>query len=706
MIEELRQRLADLESRQHATGAGERAGERAVSRCEQGCEQVSEGENPDARLAPTVSFLTQVIEAWRAPLSCCAEDDLIEAVDRLGALQQAKEAMLLRVVTELESRGVPSPGGLSRVDWLRSLDPTLTAAAARAIVVTAAALTATCWRGLGEDLAEEKVTVGKAAQVIELHARLAKVADPADLEQAVDRLLARARSLRPEELARACRLEADQLTPPKDLDRLDAARASARGLWFSRPNHTGMVNLTGVLDPEGAAVLRSAIDPLAAPAPLTDQHGHLIEPDPRPAHQRRADALVEIVARGVSAPGAAPTTDKAKIVVTIDHKALQDALCGLGASSGGSGGRRPAAQEGVRTAGGVCQSGEVLSPATARRLACDAEIIPVVLGSESQPLDVGRSRRLVTPAIRTALWLRDRGCTFPGCTAPATWTDAHHVTHWADGGVTALSNLALLCRRHHSHVHQRHLTATITPAAVTWHTWQQWHGAFARRADQTDVSRHTDASGHTDTRSTTSRSADCGRRLARGDAVTVDSGLRRMPRRAPSGSPAAGPHTTARHSQGPAVTRDLPRPNEGTSTPGPGRMPRGCSAPARPRSPAITGRPAYPQQVVGAVERTESGSNPGRATAGGDPRPGPRDAWVRCSARARASRSPPRGARQAPAAAAAPTPGPASAAAPGPACDWLDGPTVGTRRARLRLSGQVSTSASTSSRNCVACRSA
>ncbi len=142
----------------------------------------------------------------------------------------------------------------------------------------------------------------------------------------MDRLLARARSLRPEELARSCRLEADQLTPPKDLDQLDAARAGARGLWFSRPNRTGMVNLTGVLDPEGAAVIRSAIDPLSAPCPLTDQHGHLIEPDPRPAHQRRADALVEIVARGVSAPGAAPTTDKAKVIVTIDLEALADHL--------------------------------------------------------------------------------------------------------------------------------------------------------------------------------------------------------------------------------------------------------------------------------------------------------------------------------------------------------------------------------------------
>ena len=123
---------------------------------------------------------------------------------------------------------------------------------------------------------------------------------------------------------------------------------------------------------------------------------------------------------------------------------------------------------------GVCLSGDVLSPATVRRWACDAAIIPVILGSDSQPLDVGRQERLVTRAMRTALWLRDQGCSFPGCTVPAQWTDAHHVQHWVHGGDTALTNLALLCRRHHTHVHDQNLTATITTTGVTWHTWHTW----------------------------------------------------------------------------------------------------------------------------------------------------------------------------------------------------------------------------------------
>jgi hypothetical protein len=82
---------------------------------------------------------------------------------------------------------------------------------------------------------------------------------------------------------------------------------------------------------------------------------------------------------------------------------------------------------------------------------------------------VGRTRRLVTKGLRAALWQRDQGCSFPGCTIPAAWTDAHHVRHWWAGGKTSLLNTALLCRRHHTHVHRHELTATVTATTVTWH---------------------------------------------------------------------------------------------------------------------------------------------------------------------------------------------------------------------------------------------
>lgn len=98
-------------------------------------------------------------------------------------------------------------------------------------------------------------------------------------------------------------------------------------------------------------------------------------------------------------------------------------------------------------------TGQPITAETARRIACDASIIPVVLGSAGEPLDVGRATRTIPPAIRRALVVRDKGCVHPGCEIPPEWCDAHHVESWADGGSTALDNLVLLCGKHHWIVH-------------------------------------------------------------------------------------------------------------------------------------------------------------------------------------------------------------------------------------------------------------
>jgi uncharacterized protein DUF222/HNH endonuclease len=97
--------------------------------------------------------------------------------------------------------------------------------------------------------------------------------------------------------------------------------------------------------------------------------------------------------------------------------------------------------------------GQPITAEQARRIACDAAIIPTILGSNSEPLDLGRATRTIPPAIRRALILRDKGCIHPGCPRPADWTDAHHVRHWSAGGPTALTNLVLLCHKHHWIIH-------------------------------------------------------------------------------------------------------------------------------------------------------------------------------------------------------------------------------------------------------------
>jgi hypothetical protein len=90
-----------------------------------------------------------------------------------------------------------------------------------------------------------------------------------------------------------------------------------------------------------------------------------------------------------------------------------------------------------------------------RRLACDAEVSRIITRAGTEPLEVGRRSRVISAPLRRALNHRDRGCTHPGCDTPARWCDAHHITHWADGGPTTLANLRLVCRRHHRTAHHR-----------------------------------------------------------------------------------------------------------------------------------------------------------------------------------------------------------------------------------------------------------
>jgi hypothetical protein len=94
-----------------------------------------------------------------------------------------------------------------------------------------------------------------------------------------------------------------------------------------------------------------------------------------------------------------------------------------------------------------------LSADEARRLACTAQIVPAVLGGDSEILDLGRTRRLFSPAQRKALRLRDQRCRAEGCTIPATWTEAHHLQSWHTGGPTDLTNAILLCSHHHHRAH-------------------------------------------------------------------------------------------------------------------------------------------------------------------------------------------------------------------------------------------------------------
>ena len=121
---------------------------------------------------------------------------------------------------------------------------------------------------------------------------------------------------------------------------------------------------------------------------------------------------------------------------------------------------------------GVLDTGEKISPAAARRLLCEAEVIPFVLGGDSEILDVGRGRRFHTRAMRHALLARDRGCRADGCDR-THGLHAHHKTRWVDGGHTNVKDGVTLCHWHHAKAHDLAYETSYQPGgAVTFHRRQ------------------------------------------------------------------------------------------------------------------------------------------------------------------------------------------------------------------------------------------
>jgi len=209
----------------------------------------------------------------------------------------------------------------------------------------------------------------------------------------------------------------------------EAAAVDAEHLHGRRRLHVsrtlgGMVRMDAELDPEGGEIVITALRSLVEPANLDPS-------DTRSHAQRRADALVDLCADHLT-NGNTPIAGgfRPQVTLTVGTQVLQG------------------------DPGSPSTLGEaIVTPETARRVACDAQVTRVATHSDAV-LDVGRATRTIPAAIRRALIARDGGCTHPGCNRPHRWCDAHHIVHWADGGPTSLGNLRLLCRRHHRMAHE------------------------------------------------------------------------------------------------------------------------------------------------------------------------------------------------------------------------------------------------------------
>ena len=348
-------------------------------------------------------------------------DHLGDEIAELSAHLDAATARLLELIREFDARGGWNTGFSSCAAWLS-------------------------WR-VGFDLgaARERVRVARALGTLP---RLAQALAHGELSYAKVRALTRVATPETEErlLAVGRAGTADHVERIvrgwRRVDRIAEAREAARR-HGSRALHVyqdedGMVILRGRLAPEVGAVLVQALT--AARETLYRQaraKGAGASPadvsaEPPPLAQQQADALA-LVAETALQHGLDPGApgERYQVVVHVDAPALADP---------------------DQPGQSVLEDGTHVSAETSRRLACDASRVVMRHGLDGRVVEVAARTRTIPPALRRALHHRDRGCRFPGC--GLRFGQGHHIRHWAQGGPTTLSNLALLCRRHHRAVHE------------------------------------------------------------------------------------------------------------------------------------------------------------------------------------------------------------------------------------------------------------
>jgi len=419
---------------------------------------------PAAGLAAAVAGVVAAIDrlAGTAP---AGEDDevLADAVAQLDRCGRRLEGQSLRLLAEASERDLPSRSGLGTLGaWLRDRVPTTDrrevarrAAQAEALfgldeLAGAVDLTAT-----RDAVLSGEVTTGSAAHITQALSRLVPPATPAGLVD--EATLAEAQQTLTEHAAQhdpaVVRAMAERLVATLDphagerLARDEDRQAEVRALTLVR-EASGMYAVKGQLTPVCGAALVAALDAWSAPRPAADG-----APDERTAVMRRHDAVQQLAEKAMAAEGLLPTTHGTarRLVITVPAATLASVIGG---------------HPGVDVA--QLPDGWPISTVTAQTIACDADIVPILVGPDGGPLDLGNTVYLFPDRVRQAVISRDRRCTFPGCGAPPAWCQVHHLESFRVGGPTSAGNGALLCDRHHRHVHAHGLVGRLVDGRVVW----------------------------------------------------------------------------------------------------------------------------------------------------------------------------------------------------------------------------------------------
>ena len=396
---------------------------------------------PAGVVAAACAGLDAVAESlWSAR----AGGELVAGVEELQRLKAKAAGLEAELLAELDARDTASRelGWASTADWFTHLAGTTRRQGRQALAHARLLVTERVATLVG--LREGAVSPDQASVVVDALERLPEhVRRPGE-----QLLLEEAGRLNATDLHRAGRHLASVVDPDRDereaeqaLDREERAAHLGRHLSVTEDG-CGGIRFRGGGSVEDGAVLRAALLPLTKPVPGLDPAPGAEQPDPRDHGARMWDALVRLAQHGLDTD-LPPTSHGARprVAVTIDAPTLRDTTL-HGETLRGDAAGVAVTEDGLELPGGAI-----------RRLACDCDLIRVLLDAEGCVLDVGRAQRLVTPAIWTALVARDHHCAFPGCTRPPVMCHAHHIRHWIHGGKTALDNLVLLCGHHHRTIH-------------------------------------------------------------------------------------------------------------------------------------------------------------------------------------------------------------------------------------------------------------
>jgi hypothetical protein len=387
---------------------------------------------PRVRLGEVADRVNEVLDNvdYTDGFDLMSDADLLNSVaGSIGTLAKL-QAVLLTQLAEAEHRGSTTVRhGIRTSSWLTHVLHSHSLERARDQVRQARAMRER-FPQARDGLRAGQLSVEQAEAVVSTLGKLPAELDTATMAEAEQTMLGFTDSHNPTDLRRLGHHLVDVVAPEigeaetaKALERLEARAQDKRALFFWDDN-CGGVGVSGMLPPVDGARLRDVIAAITArPRPSGEDPSG----DDRSATQKRADALAEVV-DGYLKSGEAPVFagDHVRVAVTIDYRTL---LGDLGHAT--------------------LADGSPISAGEARRLACDADILPAVLDTNSVPLDIGQHRRLFSQELRQALVLRDRGCCFPGCEAPPSACQGHHIQPWWDNGPTALHNGALVCPYHH-----------------------------------------------------------------------------------------------------------------------------------------------------------------------------------------------------------------------------------------------------------------